>query len=88
MHTFEANPKGNLSMRKNQTFNLLFILSILISTFPSCKKCMNCTSQDKSSGQTVDTYTESCGKKASLDAIELNYRANLPDSLTLNCSRD
>jgi hypothetical protein len=48
---------------------------------------MNCTSQDKSSGQTIDTYTESCGKKASLDAIELNYRANLPDTLTLNCHR-
>ena len=49
---------------------------------------MNCTAQDKSSGQTVDTYTESCGKKASLDAIELNYRANLPDSLMLDCQRN
>ena len=71
-----------------KSINLLVILGIVLCSFQSCKKCMNCTSQDKSSGQTVDTYKESCGKKASLDAIELNYRANLPDTLTLNCSRD
>ena len=66
----------------------ILILGIVLCSFPSCKKCMNCISKDKSSGQTVDTYTESCGKKASLDAIELSYRANLPDSQTLDCPRD
>ena len=71
-----------------KSINLFLILGIVICSFPSCKKCMNCTAKDKISGQTVDTYTESCGEKASLDAIELNYRANLPDSLTLDCPRD
>lgn len=71
-----------------KSINFLVILAIVLCSFPSCKKCMNCTAKDKSTGITIDTYTESCGKKASLDVIELNYRANLPDSLTLDCPRD
>ena len=67
---------------------LLGMLIILSSGLYSCKKCLNCTSEKKSDGTTIDTYPESCGKKATLDVQELNYRANLPDSLTLNCNRD
>jgi NADH:ubiquinone oxidoreductase subunit F (NADH-binding) len=75
-------------MRLKSYFFSLLLFTALFFSFQSCKKCMNCTSQDKNSGQTIDIYKESCGKKASLDAIELNYRANLPDSLTLDCPRD
>jgi hypothetical protein len=78
----------HLKMQKVVNPCYILLLTALFISFPSCKKCMNCNSQDKSSGQTVDTYTESCGKKASLDAIELNYRANLPDTLILDCPRD
>jgi hypothetical protein len=70
--------------------NLLFVsgLVLFIGFAPSCKKCMTCSTVLKSNGQTVDTYPEICGKKATLDAQELNYRRTLPDSLELNCPRD
>lgn len=49
---------------------------------------MTCTSTNNSTGAIDFTYPESCGRKATLDAQELNYRVNLADSLTLECTRD
>jgi hypothetical protein len=49
---------------------------------------MTCTTELNSTGATTYTYPEICGRKATLDAQELNYRANNPDSLTLKCVRD
>jgi hypothetical protein len=60
-----------------------FLLTIL---FSSCRKCLNCTTVN-SAGKVITTYPQTCGKKATLDVQELNYRKYIPDSLTLNCSR-
>ncbi|MEX1188624.1 MAG: hypothetical protein WED33_05155 [Bacteroidia bacterium] len=49
---------------------------------------MTCTSKENASGVVTYTYPETCGRKATLDAQELNYRTNTPDSLTLECLRD
>jgi len=67
-------------------FSLIATILFLISSFISCKKCLNCNATD-SSGKIVDTYQATCGKKATLDVQELNYRKYVPDSLTLNCTR-
>lgn len=75
----------NKLFRINALSTVLFFLIFL--TFPSCRKCMTCTSKN-AAGVTVYTYPENCGRKATLDAAELNYRTNLEDSLTLTCPRD
>lgn len=71
----------------NKYITRLFIFSFFL-TFFSCEKCMTCTSKNNSTGAIDFTYPESCGRKATLDAQELNYRVNLADSLTLDCTRD
>lgn len=68
-------------------FILLASLPFVL-TCQSCRKCMSCKTSYKNSGAVVDEYPETCGRKATLDAQELNYRANLPDTLELKCSRD
>jgi hypothetical protein len=68
-------------------FIVLAVLPVIF-TFPSCRKCMSCNTSSINSGNVVDEYPETCGRKATLDAQELNYRANLPDTLELNCARD
>ena len=66
---------------------LLATLPVILA-FSSCRKCMSCNTSSKNSGNIVDEYPETCGRKATLDAQELNYRANLADTLELNCPRD
>jgi len=62
------------------------IILFLSNSIISCKKCLNCNTTD-SSGKIIDTYQQTCGKKATLDVQELSYRKYVPDSLTLNCTR-
>jgi hypothetical protein len=69
-----------------QLFSLAAIAALV--AFTSCRKCMSCKTTSVNTGNVVDEYPETCGRKATLDAQELNYRANLPDTLELNCSRD
>jgi hypothetical protein len=84
-----SSTNSTMIQQKLVRITFFFAAAVLVSTVnSSCKKCMQCTSTKKSNGATVDTYPESCGKKATLDVQELNYRANLPDSLTINCNRD
>ncbi len=69
--------------------NLVLLLMMSVALVQSsCRKCMTCTTAVTSTGATVDTYPETCGRKATLDAQELTYRSTLPDSLTLKCTRD
>jgi hypothetical protein len=77
-----------MSHFKTLNMSTALLLIVLMLGFTACKKCMNCTSSLKSNGTIVDTYPESCGKKGTLDAQELNYRANLPDSISISCSRN
>ena len=77
-----------IQQKLTRIISYLFVILLISIMSTSCKKCMSCSSSKKSNGATVDTYPESCGKKATLDAQELNYRANLPDSLTLECNLD
>jgi len=67
-------------------FKGILLFSFLSFSLFSCKKCLNCNTTDKA-GKIVDTYQQTCGKKATLDVQELSYRKYVPDSLTLNCTR-
>lgn len=49
---------------------------------------MVCQTTSNNTGAVIDSYPEICGRKATLDAQELTYRLNLPDSLELTCPRD
>ena len=79
-------------MFKYNKLNISSLFAITSLTFSfsmvSCRKCMKCTSESKATGNITYTYPEGCGKKKTLDAQELNYRANLEDSLTLTCDRN
>lgn len=68
---------------------LVFYSILLFTTFVSaCEKCMVCQTTSNNTGAVIDSYPEICGRKATLDAQELTYRLNLPDSLELTCPRD
>ena len=67
---------------------LLPLILLGIIAFSSCKKCMVCQTTSNNTGAVIDSYPEICGRKATLDAQELTYRLNLPDSLELTCPRD
>jgi hypothetical protein len=83
---FELTSDTHLSMKSILVTCL--VIGVLLPSISSCKKCMTCTSKSLATGKVIDTYPETCGRKATLDTQELTYRMNLPDSLELTCSRD